>query len=105
MRPLTAMYVGGMGSASHNFHRDAIARAGYPEVAARIQELWLAGRKEDAVAAVPDEYLERNTFLGDEQRIRSRWAEYTPPAGATGFIVDGRTDEELRLVADLVHAG
>ncbi len=105
MRPLTAMYVGGMGSASHNFHRDAMARAGYPEVAARIQELWLAGRKEDAVAAVPDEYLERNTFLGDEQRIRRRWAEYRPPAGATGFIVDGRTDEELRLVADLVHAG
>ncbi len=105
MRPLTAMYVGGMGSASHNVHRDAMARAGYPEVAARIQELWLAGRKEDAVAAVPDEYLERNTFLGDEQRIRSRWAEYMPPAGATGFIVDGRTDEELRLVADLVHAG
>ena len=80
-------------------------RAGYPEVADRIQELWLAGRKEDAVAAVPDEYLERNTFLGDERRIRSRWAEYTPPAGATGFIVDGRTDEELRLVADLVQAG
>jgi F420-dependent oxidoreductase-like protein len=103
MRPLTAMYVGGMGSATHNFHRDAMARAGFPEAAARIQELWLAGRKEDAIAAVPDEYLERNTFLGDEQRIRRRWATYTTPAGATGFIVDARTETELRLMADLAN--
>jgi hypothetical protein len=82
-----------------------MARAGFPDVAARIQELWLAGRKEDAVAAVPDEYLERNAFLGDEQRIRRRWAGYTPPVGATGFIVDGRTEAELRLAADLVTGG
>jgi F420-dependent oxidoreductase-like protein len=101
MRPLSAMYVGGMGSATHNFHRDAMARAGFPEAAARIQELWLAGHKEEAVAAVPDEYLERNTFIGDEQRIRRRWASYAPPAGATGLIVDARTEAELRLMADL----
>lgn len=105
MRPLTAMYVGGMGSATHNFHRDAMARAGFPDQAERIQERWLAGRKEEAVAEVPDEYLERNTFIGDEQRIRRRWAAYTPPGGATGFIVDARTDAELRLMADLVGGG
>jgi F420-dependent oxidoreductase-like protein len=46
MRPLTGMYVGGMGSGTHNYHRDAMARRGFPEAAARIQELWLAGRKE-----------------------------------------------------------
>ena len=68
MRPLTAMYVGGMGSATHNYHREAMARRGFPEEAARIQELWLAGRKDEAVAAVPDAYLEQNALVGLAQR-------------------------------------
>jgi F420-dependent oxidoreductase-like protein len=101
MRPLTAMYVGGMGSATHNFHRDAMARRGFPEEAARIQELWLAGHKDEAVAAVPDEYLEQTAFIGDEQRIRRRWATWSPPPLATGLIVDVPGLEELRLVASL----
>jgi F420-dependent oxidoreductase-like protein len=101
MRPLTAMYVGGMGSASHNFHRDSMARRGFPEVAETIQELWLAGRKEDAIAAVPDEYLEQSSLLGDPQRIRRRWAEMVLPEGVTGLIVDAPGTEELRLVAEL----
>ena len=100
MRPLTAMYVGGMGSATHNFHRDAMARRGFPDEAARIHELWMAGRKDEAVAAVPDEYLEQSALLGDEQRIRRRWASWSPPAGTTGLIVDAPGVEELRLAAD-----
>jgi F420-dependent oxidoreductase-like protein len=101
MRPLTAMYVGGMGSATHNFHREAMGRRGFPDEALRIQELWLAGRKDDAVQAVPDEYLEQNAFLGDEQRIRRRWAAWSPPPLTTGLIVDVPGVEELRLVAAL----
>jgi hypothetical protein len=101
MRPLTAMYVGGMGSATHNFHREAMARRGFPDEAQRIQELWLAGRKDEAVATVPDSYLEQNAFIGDQQRIRRRWATWTPPALTTGLIVDVPAIEELRLVAAL----
>lgn len=100
MRPLTAMYVGGMGSASHNFHREAMARRGFPDEAARIQELWLAGRKEQAIAAVPDEYLDDGALIGDEKRIRSRWESVAKP-GVTGLIVGASTAEELRLVAGL----
>jgi F420-dependent oxidoreductase-like protein len=101
MRPLTAMYVGGMGSATHNFHADAMARRGFPDEAARIQELWLAGHKAEAIAAVPDEYLEQSAYIGDEQRIRRRWASWSPPAGTTGVIVDVRNVAELRLAAEL----
>jgi F420-dependent oxidoreductase-like protein len=101
MRPLTAMYVGGMGSATHNFHRDAMARRGFPDEARRIQEHWLAGRKDQAVACVPDEYLEQTAFIGDEQRIRRRWAGWSPPPLGTGLIVDVPGVEELRLVASL----
>jgi len=100
MRPLTAMYVGGMGSATHNYHRDAMARQGFPAEAARIQELWLAGRKDEAIAAVPEAYLESKGFFGDAQRIRRRWAEWSPPPVATGVILNGGT-EELRLAAAL----
>jgi F420-dependent oxidoreductase-like protein len=100
MRPLTAMYVGGMGSASHNFHREAMARRGFPEAAARIQELWLAGRKQEAVAAVPEEYLEQGSLVGSEQRIRSKWESIGAP-GVTGLIIGAQRVEELRLVAEL----
>jgi F420-dependent oxidoreductase-like protein len=100
MRPGTAMYVGGMGSATHNYHRETMARCGFPVEAARIQELWLAGRKEEAIAAVPDAYLEHHAFYGDAQRIRRRWAEWKRPAGTTGIIVNGGA-AELELAADM----
>lgn len=100
-RPLTAMYVGGMGSETHNFHKEAMARRGFPDEAQRIQDLWLAGKKDEAVAAVPDAYLEQSLYVGDEQRIRRRWAEQGPAELATGLILDVPGVEELRLIADL----
>ena len=101
MRPLTAMYVGGMGSATHNYHRDAMARRGFPEAAARIQELWLAGRKDEAVPPVPDEYLEQNALLGSPTRIRHGGRRVRPAPGVTGLIVGDRQLEGLELLADL----
>ena len=100
-RPLTAMYVGGMGSETHNFHKEAMARRGFPDEAQRIQDLWLAGKKAEAVEAVPDAYLEQSLYVGDEQRIRRRWAEQGPAGLATGLILDVPGVEELRLLADL----
>ena len=99
-KPLTAMYVGGMGSATHNFHADAMARRGWPEAAARIVALWRAGRRDEAVAAVPDDYVDSQALLGSPQRIRSRWPEAVP-AGLTGAIVRCNRDEGLALIAEL----
>jgi F420-dependent oxidoreductase-like protein len=101
MRPLTAMYVGGMGSETHNYHRDAMARRGFPDAADRIGELWRAGRKEEAMAAVPDEYLEQNALLGSPQRIAQRWEEGVAAPGVTGVIVGTDQMEALDLMADL----
>jgi F420-dependent oxidoreductase-like protein len=101
MRPLTAMYVGGMGSETHNYHRDAMARRGFPEAADRIGELWRAGRKEDAMAAVPVEYLEQNALLGSPARIRARWEAVVAGPGVTGLIVGTDQLEALELMADL----
>ncbi|HET6963995.1 MAG TPA: LLM class F420-dependent oxidoreductase [Acidimicrobiales bacterium] len=100
MRPLTAMYVGGMGSETHNYHRDAMARRGFPDAADRIGELWRAGRKEEAMAAVPDEYLEQTALIGSPKRIRERWPSLAAP-GVTGLIVGTEQMEALELLADL----
>lgn len=101
MRPLTAMYVGGMGSETHNYHRDAMARRGFPEAAQRIGEFWRAGKKEEAQAAVPDEYLEQNALIGSVERIRRTWHDGYVRDGVTGVIVDARQPEALELMADL----
>jgi hypothetical protein len=100
MKPLTAMYVGGMGSETHNYHRDAMARRGFPDAAARIGELWRAGRKREAAQAVPDDYLEQSALLGSERRIRDRWPSVQLP-GVTGMIIGTDQVEALVLMADL----
>jgi len=101
MRPLTAMYVGGMGSATHNYHRDAMARRGFPEAADRIVELWRSGRRQEAEAAVPEDYLEQTALVGTPQRIRRRWAAGFLPDGVTGVIVGAADPDALELMADL----
>jgi F420-dependent oxidoreductase-like protein len=101
MRPLTAMYVGGMGSVTHNFHRDAMARRGFPEAADRIGELWRDGHKDEAIAAVPLEYLEQSALVGSSTRIRDQWADGVVAPGATGLILNTDQVDALELMADL----
>jgi len=103
MRPRTGMYVGGMGSRTHNYHRAAMARAGYPEQAQRITDLWNDGRKAEAIAAVPDSYLERNALIGSPSRIRERWVQGVVPPGVTGLIVGATQPEALDLAAELAE--
>lgn len=99
-KPLVGMYVGGMGSESKNFHKESMARRGYPEAAERIQELWVAGRKDEAIAAVPDEYIDAGSLFGSAKRCRERWHEVIP-AGVTGLIIRSDTDEGLELAAEM----
>jgi F420-dependent oxidoreductase-like protein len=100
MKPLTAMYVGGMGSASHNYHRESMARRGFPEAAQKIHECWMAGKRDEAIAAVPDEYHDDGSLIGSPARIRERWEAWTK-MGLTGLIVRSETDEGLQLLAEL----
>jgi len=95
------MYVGGTGSPSHNFHRDAMARGSFTEEATRIAELWHAGRREEAIATVPDVYLEAHALLGSSRRIRQGREAGFVPAGVTGLIVGASRAEEVDLIAAL----
>ena len=101
-RPFRATYVGGMGSATHNYHVESMARRGFAAEAARIQELFLAGRREEAIAAMPDEALLQGTLVGSPARIREQWeAGGIVPPGVTGVIVGADRPEELELIAEL----
>jgi F420-dependent oxidoreductase-like protein len=75
-KPGLAFSLGAMGSRQHNFYNDAYRRAGYAEVAAEVQRLWLDGRREDAAARVPDELVLRTNLLGTEAMVRARLALY-----------------------------
>lgn len=72
MKPGIALYVGGMGHPTANFHKQAMDRHGYADVAARIEELFRSGRTAEAAAAVPDEFVDEQALVGPPSRIALR---------------------------------
>ncbi len=103
MKPQLALYVGGMGAREKNFHNEMIARYGYADAAARIQELYLAGRKQEAEALVPDELCDELSLCGPEARIRQRYRAWED-AGVTTMMVQSRQMEAFRLMAAITGA-
>lgn len=71
-RPQAALYIGGMGARSKNFYNDIFSRSGYAEEARQIQDLYLAGEKQAAEAAIPEDYLAKNSLIGDEGFVTER---------------------------------
>ena len=67
-----AFQLGAMGSAKTNFYNDAYKRSGFEEAATAVQELWVDGRRDEAIARVPDEMIVRTTMFGDEAFVRER---------------------------------
>ncbi|MEO1062077.1 MAG: LLM class F420-dependent oxidoreductase [Actinomycetota bacterium] len=65
-------YVGGMGSREKNFYNDLFKRYGYEQEATDIQDLFLSGKKAEAMAAVPEDYIDRASLTGDDGRVRER---------------------------------
>ena len=99
MRPYLALYIGGMGAKSMNFHFDVFARMGYEAEATKIQELYLEGRKDEAAAAVPTKLIEDTALIGPKEKIRDdieRWRESI----ATTLLVSGDV-KTLQLIAEL----
>ncbi|GAA2639026.1 MULTISPECIES: LLM class F420-dependent oxidoreductase [Streptomyces] len=96
-RPQIALYVGGMGAVGKNFYNDLAVAYGYEEEARRIQELYLAGRKRDAAAAVPDEFCELMTLCGPEGYVRER-VEAFREAGVTMLNVTPVGPDPAKLI-------
>ncbi|HXH57013.1 LLM class F420-dependent oxidoreductase [Iamia sp.] len=85
-RPMIALYVGGMGAKGHNFYNDLVQRYGFEQEAAEIQDLYLAGQKDEAAAKVPDALLEATSLCGPEGYVRERIAAFAE-AGVTHLNV------------------
>jgi F420-dependent oxidoreductase-like protein len=100
MKPGIALYAGGMGHRDKNFHNDMMVRRGFPEAAEKIQELYLAGRKREAVKAVPDDYCDEQALVGPTERIRDRYKAWES-SGATGLTLSSQRIEALELMAEL----
>jgi F420-dependent oxidoreductase-like protein len=100
VKPRIALYVGGMGARGRNFYNDIARRYGYEEAAQRIQDAYLAGRKDEATAAVPDALVDEVALCGPHEHLRERLAEWKT-SGATTLMVTGDTTA-VRTMAELV---
>lgn len=103
LKPFIALYVGGMGAEKKNFHKDMMARRGFPEQAERIQELFLAGKREEAITAVPDAYVDQGALIGPSERIAERFRAWQDLEGVTGLTLHTEQTQALELLAKLAE--
>ena len=105
IRPQLALYVGGMGARSKNYYNDLIKRLGYEEAAITIQDHFLAGRRREAEAAVPDALIDEISLVGPKERVTDRleaWKELAKDHRIGSLVLTGATAEALRVVAEAV---
>jgi F420-dependent oxidoreductase-like protein len=98
LKPEVALYVGGMGHKDKNFHNDIMVRRGFGDAAKRIQELYLEHRKDEAIAAVPDEWVDMKSLVGPASRIRERYRAWED-CGADTISVRSRQPEAIEVMA------
>lgn len=99
-KPMLALYVGGMGARGRNFYNDLACRYGYEAAAKEIQDLYLDGKKNEAIAAVPDELVDETSLCGPADRIADR-LEAWKASPATTLICGSPDPRSLRLLAEL----
>ncbi|MGI8800820.1 MAG: LLM class F420-dependent oxidoreductase [Solirubrobacteraceae bacterium] len=106
MRPFIALYVGGMGSRRQNFYNQLMVRYGFEAAAREVQDLYLAGRRDEAMAALPDALIDAVSLCGPREHVRERLAVYREAGVGTlgvtplAFTAPERL-EQLRILAEL----
>jgi F420-dependent oxidoreductase-like protein len=101
MKAAIGFYIGGMGSKKRNFHKELMGRMGFAAEAEKIQELFMEGKRNEAIAAVPESFIDEISLVGPIERIRDRleaWKE-TP---VTTLLLGNRDKQTLRTLAELV---
>jgi F420-dependent oxidoreductase-like protein len=101
MKATLGFYIGGMGAKKRNFHKELMGRMGFEAEAEKVQDLFMAGKRQEAVAAVPNEFADEITLTGPIERIRERldaWKE----SPVTTLLLPGGNVEAMRAMAELV---
>ena len=99
LKPEVALYVGGMGHKTKNFHNDIMVRRGFGDAAKRIQELYLSKHKDEAIAAVPDEWVDMKSLVGPPARIKQRFRAWED-SGADSLSVRSRQPAAIEIMAE-----
>ena len=105
LRPQLALYIGGMGARDRNFYNDLAKRLGYEAAAETIQNHFLAGRRNEAAAAVPDALIDETSLVGPPERIKDRleaWQELAEDSWVGSLVLAGADAQAMRVVAEAV---
>ena len=99
VKMMLSLYIGGMGARGKNFYNDYAKRLGYEEAAEKIQDLFLGGKKGEALAAVPDQLVDEIALLGPKERIVERLEAWKASPVST-LLIGGGQPEALRVLAE-----
>lgn len=100
VKAMLGFYIGGMGAAKRNFHKELMARMGFPDEAEQIQQLFFEGKREEAIAAVPDQFADEISLCGPKDRIKEKLKDWED-SPVTSLLVNGDANF-LRDMAELV---
>ncbi|HUH69344.1 MAG TPA: LLM class F420-dependent oxidoreductase [Mycobacterium sp.] len=101
IKPVLALYMGGMGAEDTNFHADVYRRMGYAEVVDEVTKVFRSNQKDKAAAVIPDELVDDAVIVGDVDYVRKQ-IEVWSAAGVTMMVVSARSPEQVRELAELL---
>jgi len=101
MKPVVALYMGGMGAKDQNFHKQVFERMGHEALADEVQRLYLEGEKDRAVALIPDELVDDMHIIGTASEVKERAAQWEE-TGVTTLLLSCRDADEVRTIAEVL---
>lgn len=101
MKPVVALYMGGMGAKEQNFHKMVFERMGYGDTADRVQELFLGGKKDEATALIPDELVDDMHIIGTAGEVKERAVQWEE-TGVTTLLLSCRSAAEVHAIAEIL---
>jgi F420-dependent oxidoreductase-like protein len=102
VKMMIGFYIGGMGAKGQNYHTKLMERFGFEEEALQIQELFFDGKRDEAIAAVPDEFADAISLCGSPERIRDRVAAWDESAVTSLLVYSPGGPEALRQLAEIL---
>jgi F420-dependent oxidoreductase-like protein len=101
MKPVIALYMGGMGAKEQNFHKNVFDRMGYGDLTDEVQRLFLSGLKDEAAGLIPDDLVHDMHIVGDEAYVKERVAAWEA-TGVTTLLLSLQSPDEVRRIAEVL---